>query len=236
MVSAARGRLRGLKEGTVNVVASYKDPMGNLLSTEFSVRSSFFPWGSEYITTNFFAEGTYMEKTHVFKPGQYGQMGWQYTEGGDWSEYKYLVIKFTRVHSCGDAHLNIFTDNSIWGDCCASESFGSKKEIVIKLQEAKYTSGEKTGEPLDLKNIHIVSFWGSNGRGSVSVSDMYLTNNDDYSREETTAIQATETTPAMVDVYGINGVCLRQQVDTKHALQGLSRGIYIVNGKKYIVK
>ena len=236
VVSAARGRLRGLKEGTVNVVASYKDPMGNLLSTEFSVRSSFFPWGSEYITTNFFAEGTYMEKTHVFKPGQYGQMGWQYTEGGDWSEYKYLVIKFTRVHSCGDAHLNIFTDNSIWGDCCASESFGSKKEIVIKLQEAKYTSGEKTGEPLDLKNIHIVSFWGSNGRGSISVTDMYLTNNDDYSREETTAIQATETTPAMVDVYGINGVCLRQQVDTKHALQGLSRGIYIVNGKKCIVK
>ena len=236
VVSAARGKLRGLKEGSVNVVVSYKDPMGNLLSTECSVRSSFFPWGSEFVTTNFFAEGSYIEKTHIFKPGQYGQMGWQYTEGGDWSDYKYLVINFTRVHTCGDAHLNIFTDNSIWGDCYSSPSFGSKKQIVINLQEAKYTSGDKTGESLDLKNIHIVSFWGNNGKGAISVNDMYLTNKDDYSRDDTDAIQAIETIPALVDVYGINGVCLRQQVEAKHALQGLSRGIYIVDGKKCIVK
>ena len=236
VVSAARGKLRGLKEGSVNVVVSYKDPMGKLLSTECSVRSSFFPWGSEFVTTNFFAEGSYIEKTHIFKPGQYGQMGWQYTEGGDWSDYKYLVINFTRVHTCGDAHLNIFTDNSIWGDCYSSPSFGSKKQIVINLQEAKYTSGDKTGEPLDLKNIHIVSFWGNNGKGAISVNDMYLTNKDDYSRDDTDAIQAIEIIPALVDVYGINGVCLRQQVEAKHALQGLSRGIYIVDGKKCIVK
>ena len=65
---------------------------------------------------------------------------------------------------------------------------------------------------------------------------MYLTNKDDYSRDDTDAIQAIETVPALVDVYGINGVCLRQQVEAKHALQGLSRGVYIVDGKKCIVK
>ena len=160
VISAARGRLRGLREGTVNVTAIYKDPMGNVLTKDFAVRSSFFPFSSEYINTSFFAEGTYNERSRIFKPGQYGQMGWQYTDGADWSEYKYLVIKLKRAQNCG-AHLNIFTTNSIWGDCCASPDFGSKKQIVMNLQEALYTSGDKTGQPLDLHNIHIVSFWGN---------------------------------------------------------------------------
>ena len=234
IISAARGRLRGLKEGEVLVNVSYKDPMGNVLTTHFTVRSSFFPWSPEYISTNLFAEGTYSEKLRSFKPGQYGQMGWQYSEGADWSDYKYLVINLSRAQTCG-AHLNIFTTNSIWGDCCATPDFGSKKQIVLNLQEAKYTSGDKTGQPLDLKNIHIVSFWG-NGSGSITVKDMYLTNNDDYSPDETDAIQMAETISERVDVYGIDGICLRQQVEIKQALQGLPAGIYIVGGKKCIVR
>ena len=234
IISAARGRLRGLKEGEVLVNVTYKDPMGNVLTTSFTVHSSFFPWSPEYISTNLFAEGTYSEKLRSFKPGQYGQMGWQYSEGADWSDYKYLVINLSRAQTCG-AHLNIFTTNSIWGDCCATPDFGTKKQIVVNLQEAKYTSGDKTGQPLDLTNIRIVSFWG-NGSGSITVKDMYLTNNDDYSPDETDAIQMAETISERVDVYGINGICLRQHVDIKQALQGLPAGIYIVGGKKCIVR
>ena len=234
IISASRGRLRGLKEGEVEVEVAYKDPIGNLLTTNFSVSSTYFPWSKEYISTDIFAQGTYSEKLHAFKPGQYGQMGWQYTEGVDWSEYKYLVINLNRAQTC-EAHLNIFPSNSIWGDCYATPNFGSKKQIVVNLQEGKYTSGDKTGEPIDLKNIHIVSFWG-NGKGTIFVDDMYLTNNDDYSRMNTDAIQIVKSAPAKVDVYSINGICLRQQVDAKQALQGLGRGIYIINGKKCIVR
>ena len=35
------------------------------------------------------------------------------------------------------------------------------------------------------------------------------------------------------DVYGVDGMAVRR--DT-HSLQGLSKGVYIVNGKKYVVK
>ena len=108
-------------------------------------------------------------------------------------------------------------------------------QIVINLQEAKYTSGDKTGQPLDLKNIHIVSFWG-NGKGNVVLDDMYLTNNDDYSRDNPNAIFVEDATPSMVNVYGINGICLRQQVPSNQALQGLPSGIYIVNGRKKVVR
>ena len=234
VVTASRGRLRGLSEGEALVDVSYKDPMGHVLTTSFTVRSTYFPFAKEYITTNFFAEGTYTEKLRAFKPGQYGQMGWQYTDGVDWSAYKYLVINLNREQKC-NAHLNIFTENSIWSNCCESPAFNKQMQIVINLQEAKYTSGDKTGQPLDLKNIHIVSFWG-NGKGNVVLDDMYLTNNDDYSRDNPNAVFVEEATPAMVNVYGVNGICLRRQVPSNQAFQGLPSGIYIVNGKKKVVR
>lgn len=95
---------------TVRVV--YTDPIGNELTETFTVRSTFFPFGKEYITTNLFSEGTYDEATHTFKTGQYGQMGWVYSNGADMSAYKYLVLKLQKTAS--GAHLKIFTDNSIW--------------------------------------------------------------------------------------------------------------------------
>jgi beta-xylosidase len=233
VVTASRGRLHGLSEGEVLVDVSYKDPMGHVLTTSFTVRSTFFPFSKEFVTTNFFAEGTYNEKLRAFKPGQYGQMGWQYTDGADWSAYKYLVINLNREQKC-NAHLNIFTENSIWSNCCESPAFGKQKQIVINLQEAKYTSGEKTGQPLDLQHIHIVSFWG-NGTGNVVLDDMYLTNNDDYSREENPdAIRFMEASPATVDIYSVNGVCVRRNVSIGQELQNLPAGIYIIGGKKYV--
>ena len=234
VITLEHGRIRGLREGSVNVNASYKDPLGNVLTKTFTVHSTFFPFGAEYITTNFFGEGTYNERYRRFTPGQWGQMGWQYTDGADWSDYKYLVIKLRSAQNC-DAHLNIFTANSIWSDCCESPGFGSKREIVIKLQEAQYTSENRAGQPLDLANIHIVSFWG-NGGGSINVKEMYLTNNDDYSPFDPDGIEDVESQEPRVNVYSLDGVCLRHNIDAKEALQGLHRGIYIINGKKVAVK
>ena len=35
------------------------------------------------------------------------------------------------------------------------------------------------------------------------------------------------------DVYGVNGVKVRNNT---HSLEGLSKGVYVVNGKKYVIK
>ena len=229
VLKVERGRMKGLMEGNVNVVASYKDPLGNVLTKSFTVHSTFFPFGKDFITT-FFGQGTYDERMRRFRPSQYGQMGWQYTDGADWSGYKYLVIKLRNTQSC-DAHLNIFTENSIWSDCCATPptgSFASRRQVVLNLQEATYTTGDKAGQPLDLTNIHIVSFWG-NGNGAITLNEMYLTNNDDYSPFDPDGIEEMEEESNKTeDVYDLSG--------RKLPNRPLQKGIYIIGGKKVAVK
>lgn len=235
VVEIQSGKLRGLAEGTANVTALYTDPLGHELKSTFTVRSTFFPFGAQHINTSLFAQGTYNEKTRTFRPGQWGQMGWEYPNGADMSAYKYLVVKLKQIQNC-DAHLNIFTANSIWSDCCESPAFGTKKQIVINLQTAKYTSGNKKGQALDTKNIHIVDFW-ANGNGTIVVDQMYLTNNADYSPQVPADIAGVvENQPQRVNVYSLSGQLIRHQVYKEEATKGLSSGIYIVNGKKIIIK
>lgn len=239
ILSFSGGQIRGLKEGKVAVTATYTDPMGNELSVDLVIRSSYFPFSSQYINTSLYSNGTYDEKTHTFKPGQYGQMGWEYPNCVDFSGFKYLVIKLKKTQTC-DAHLNVFTANSIWSDCCSqpkSGSFGASKRIILKLQEAKYTSGNKKGEPLDISNIHIISFWG-NGNGNIVVDDMYLTNNDDYSPETLDAIDVltSDNSNEPVNVYTLSGVLVRRNVEGSKAVNNLPAGIYIVGNKKVVIK
>ena len=235
VVTIKNGQVRGLKEGIANVKGTYTDPLGHTLTVNFTVRSTFFPFSAEYISTSLFAQGTYNESTHTFKPGQWGQMGWEYQGGADMSGYKYLVIKLAETSS--GSHLNIFTEGSIWSPCYSTSDFGSKKQIVINLQVAKYTSdSDKKGQPLDTKNIRIVSFWGT-GSQSIKVSDMYLTNNSDYSREESSSINFVQMDASQtVDVWSLTGQRIRQAVDIRQATYGLPKGIYIIGNKKVIVK
>lgn len=229
------GLIFGRKEGIANVKASYTDPLDNTQETSFTVRSTFFPFSAQYINTDLFAQGKYYEKTHTFAPGQWGQMGWEYKDGADMSGYKYLVIKLKTTSS--SSHLNIFTEGSIWTPCCSTPDFGSKTLIVLNLQTAKYTSdGNKKGQALDTKNIRIVSFWG-NGNQNIMVNDMYLTNNSDYSREETTGIAVVKSEDQqVVDVWSMTGQPVRKAVNIDQATQGLAPGFYIVGKKKVLVK
>ena len=235
VVTLQNGLVRGMAEGTARVTATYTDPMGNELQTSFTVRSTFFPFGKEYINTSLFSQGTYNETTHTFRPGQWGQMGWVYSNGADMSAYKYLVVKLKQAQNC-DAHLNIFTTNSIWGDGYSTDGFGSKKQIVVNLQTAKYTTDAKKGQPLDTKKIYIVCFW-SNGSGNIVVEDMYLTNNSDYS-PETSGVGAIARSEGSdkVDVRTLTGIMMRRDVRRSEALQGLPAGIYLVGDKKVVVK
>ena len=130
-------------------------------------------------------------------------MGWQYNDGADMSASQYLAINPNSTSS--DSHLNNITDNSIWSPCCSTPDFGSKKQIVLDLSTAKYTSdGDKKGKALDTKNIRIVSFWGT-GSKTIVVDDMYLTNNDDYTRE-TVKTEGDVNGDGAVDVADISAI------------------------------
>ena len=227
VANVSYGRIVALADGMAHITATYTDPMGHELLATFAVRSTFFPFGAQYISTSLFSQGTYNEQTHTFKPGQYGQMGWEYGSGADMSGYKYLVVKLKSTAS--GAHLNLFTAGSIWSDCCATPDFGTKKQIVLNLQTAKYTSGDKTGQPVDTKNVRIVSFWSN--YGSIVVDDMYLTNKSDYSREDYTGIATTRPDvaggAASTSLYDLRGRCVSNNPRP---------GIYVQGGKKIIIK
>ena len=69
------------------------------------------------------------------------------------------------------------------------------------------------------------------------VNDMYLTNNSDYSREETTGVAIVESeNQQVVDVWTMTGQPVRKAVNIEQATQGLAPGFYIVGKKKVLVK
>ena len=54
---------------------------------------------------------------------------------------------------------------------------------------------------------------------------------------EETGISETKDTPSLrVDVYTLDGVCVRRQVARSEACEGLPKGIYIIGKQKVIVK
>ena len=229
IVAMQSGQIRGLTDGTARINATYTDPMGNELTASFTVRSTFFPFGAAYINTDLFDHGSYNEKTRVIKTGQYGQVGWEYSNGADMSDYKYLVIKLK--YAVPSAHLNIFTTGSIWGPSYQTANFGSKRTIVVDLSTAQYTSGDLKGQPLDTKNIRIVDFWGDHV--TITLLDMYLTNNEDYSPMDAIEFIAADAQPSTLNGFDLSGRALNA-AQMKNAT--LPKGIYIINGRKVVRK
>ena len=175
-VTVDNGVAVGRDEGTAILTAAYTDPLGNTLTTRFPVRSTFFPFTASAINLNLFGDSNkYNESTHTFTPCLYGQLGWVYDNGADMSKYKYLIMNLKKRQTCGGT-LNIYTENSIWGDCHRVE-IGAETRIVVNLQTAKLTDGGNKGKALDPSHVYIVALWG-NGNGSIVVENMYLTNND----------------------------------------------------------
>ena len=223
----SNGKIVGLAQGKTDVKATYTDPTDQTLTATFTLQATYFPFGAEFIHTNLFGEGTYVEDKRAFFPSQYGQMGWVYSSGIDMSGYKYLVLKLDKVQNTG-ACLNLYPESSIWGNCY-SQSIGSNTTVAIPLQDIKYTSGDLTGQPVDVSHISIVALWG-NGSGVIDVADMYLTNNDDYSNDAVpvSSVKAEATEPDGA-VYNLQGI---RMTDTTN----LPTGIYVRDGKKFVVR
>ena len=222
IVSIDKGYIKGLTAGVTKMTATYSKN-GKQYQAIFNITVNareFFSFKKEDIREFFGETGTYNESTRTFHPAQWGQMGWQYTDGVDMSAYKYLVVKLKVAQNCS-AHLNIFPQNSIWGSNYQSEDFGNKTTIIIKMSDV--------AAQIDTKNIHIISFW-TNGTGDVVVDDIYLTNNDDYSK--TTGICTIQREIENDMVYNLQGV----KVGTRGELKSLPRGIYIIGGKKVVVR
>ena len=221
------GEVRGLSQGCTEVKAIYTDPVGKVSSLSFTLNSTCFPFSEEFIETALFGNGTYREAARAFFPGENGQMGWKYTYGLDMSGYKYLVLKLDKVQKVG-ACIMLYTENNIWSDCC-QYPVGEEVLVAVPLHDITYTSGELQGEPVDVSHVMIVALYAGQG-GVIDVVDMYLTNNEDYSSDAVSVFSVkSKTSKADGIVYDLSGVRM-------NGTDNLPKGIYIKDGKKFVVK
>lgn len=224
-ISVSGGTITATSIGDASITATYTDPMGNELSASATASVTFFPFSASSITTTIYGNNTYVESSRTMTMTQYGQCGWKYSNGVDMSAYKYLVIKFDTAPTCG-ARLYMFDSNSIWST--GTSTVLNTKQAIIPLKTLK----KSDNSTIDLSKIYIVSFWAQSA-GTIDISDMYLTNNSDYSRP--TAVEnITLDDNGIVDVYNIAGIKIRSKVAKANAAEDLPSGIYIIGNKKVV--
>ena len=235
VVEIENGMMSALRNGCTQVTATYTDILGNTVSTTFPVDVRFFLFDEKYVTINIGgAAGVYNESNHAMRPSADGQIGWTYKMPVDMSGYKYLVVKLRQAQTC-DARLNIYTDSNLKNGY-TSELFDESTLIVTDLTDTRYTTGSKKGTLLDTKNVYAVGFSG-NGSGYMVTTDIYLTNNADYSPETTAVHSITIGQPShLVSVYTLSGQLVRRAANHQQATQGLRPGVYVIDGRKCVVK
>ena len=233
VVQITEGYIETLKEGNATITASYKGALGEQKQVTSYVTSTSFPLTKEIFNPSIDLIGTFNDTTKTLRTGQRGFGGWTYSNGVNLSAYKYLVVKLASSTS-SSASLRIFDENkySSAGGYYTS-AFGSKIQLNVNLK-TMVRSGTST--KVDPSHLYIIGVW-STGSSDIVFSDVYATNNTDYSKP--TALEYVSNTQMdeneIVDVYSLMGVKLRSQIERKKAIDGLSDGIYLVgNNKKFI--
>ena len=223
VVGIAGNCLVGKSEGTSAVTATYTDQFGNSGSVQFNVSVSYFPLTEGPLNPSLLGTGSYNGRTMGLTTAKDGFAGWTYNSGVDLSAYKYLIVKLRRGASCSPA-FRLYDENDVQSTPF-SVSMGSKREVVIDLQEMVKADG-KTCDP---HHIYMAGFT-STGTSTIYLSDIFLSNDGttpatSIVNEELRMKNEEFTTVTWYDLQG-------------RKLQGkpTKKGVYIQNGKKVVVK
>lgn len=200
---------------------------GKTESMTVKFNSTFFPFINGYLNPSIWEQGTFDEDTHAIKTGKYGFAGWKYPSGIDLSSYRYLIAEMEGGNQAA-VSFRLFDQDNYWSDP-AFAYFGSGTKAVFDLANLK----SENGRILDPSHIYIVGFW-SLGNSPFTITKVYLSDNPDGE----SALDEIVVSPMerLVDVYNLQGVRLRTKVCINDAVEGLPGGIYIVDGKKMVVK
>ena len=230
VVSITNGIINSKKDGEATITINFTGPLGEEKELVLHVTSTLFPLTNILFNPSIYATGTFNETTKTLRTGQYGFGGWSYNNGVNLSAYKYLVVKLASATTSG-ASLRIFDENNYWGGC-ATYDFGSKKQINVTL-----ASMTKSGTKVDPSHLYIIGLW-STGGSNIVFSDVYVTNNADYSRP-TVALEdvlyTQEDENEIVDVYNIMGMKVHSQIKRSEMRKDLPTGLHIVGRKKVMI-
>ncbi len=212
-------------DGKSVVTVTYKGLYGASKRVTFNVSSSTFPLTSEYFNPSIWTTGSFDETTKTLVTGQWGFGGWQYSDGLDLSQYKYLIVQLEAPQSC-DASFRFFDENNYWSKP-AIKNFGTNTSIAIDLHSLVK---DGTTTQLDPSHIYIAGIWSSGG-SDIKLKDIFFSDDG----KNPTSIKNKLNKSPIVNVYNTAGIKIRSQVNISDATIGLPKGLYIVDRKSILV-
>lgn len=218
------GSFTALRPGTTTCDVSYTID-GKCDTKSYKFVSTPFPLLNGYFNPSIWETGTFDENTGEITTGQYGFAGWTYGDGLDLSGYNYLICEVQNPGS--GLSLRLFDTNNYWSDP-AMYDFGNSSRIVVNLRNMKSNSNKVAVDP---SHLYIIGFWTYGGH-KFKIKNIFPSNDPNATAVDTISAEHTVT----VDVYNLQGVLVRRQVPVSEATADLPAGIYIVNGKKILVK
>ena len=236
IVDFHNGQMIGLDQGSANVNMSYTDVLGNKVEGSFTAKASYFHLDYQFVRNNIAGSGSYVKNatSSAFKfTTTNSQMGWVYDSNIDFTAYKYLVIRLSQKQ-LAEAQLNLYTTDKVTGPCCSTLLNVDEAVTVVDLENALYTSKTNNGKPFDASRVRMVTLSGKVINKVVAVKEIFLTNDSQYA--PTGIAEATTAAGQKVSVYTLAGQLLRSGVDRSRATIGLPAGIYVVGGKKVLVR
>ena len=198
--------------------------LGKTQEIGFDTSENPFPLTNEAFNPSLFLSGKFTKAGSIatFAGNDNGNFGgWRYPHGIDFSGANYIVVKLMRAAGCKPV-LKVFDTDDYLNPCYSAE-LGTSKTTTIDLHNMKTPSGAT----IDPSHIYMVGFE-TDGSQSLYLSSVFLSN--DGETPIASAIQAPvferDSEWSNSPYYDLTGRIVAQP----------SRGIYIKNGKKVVVK
>jgi hypothetical protein len=93
VIKFVNGQLIALKEGVADITATFEGALGSPVTVQFRATSKMFPLTNELVNARIWGNGSFDETNKKLTVTQYGFGGWEYSNGVDLSNYRYLIVK-----------------------------------------------------------------------------------------------------------------------------------------------
>lgn len=183
-----------------------------------------FVFDFKYFNPTIFADGSFDAATGVFKGGQWGFGGWEYTQPIDLSGYKYLVAELNEEDK-DHVEFRVFDTASYW-EIPYSAAFNGGRLIVAELN-GMMKNLDSGIVPLNTANIHRVGFW-CFGNNPIYIKQVFATNNNPYE----SGVEDPKADAADTSVYDMTGVKVADDLISAT----LYPGIYVSSGRKIAIR
>lgn len=209
------GKLSPKNVGKGTLEAVHNDFSRQDVKATGELEVSYFPLNTKGLTV-FTGKPTFDAATQTITyPAASGMMGWDYTNGADFSDYKYLVVRLNEPQTCGATFKINAPKNTSQG---FSKSIGTAVSLVVDLTNLKYS-----GKTINPAKIGRIAFYASK-KGAISIKDLILTNDEEF----VTGISTIDAAPSKPqDIYNLQGI----KVGCSSQSDQLPHGIFIINGK-----